>query len=177
VGGAHPHGFAQPGAPGADDAPAPGTPAFGEEEAARTAVRPRTSPLASPASASGDDDLDAGASELGLPSAGLPGWIKALTVLAVLAFATGLTVYLVRRNAGENAASGSAVHSDVGGSAASGAGPGPGSGPAADKPATPITGAAPGGHETHPEGPTPPPGMLLVPHPDGTPWFFVDARP
>ena len=101
------------------------------------------------------------------PSGGLPVWLKAVTAIAVLVFAAGLVVYLTRGSSGgtdpaPGGASGGAVGSDAGAGSGSSAGAAAGS----DAGAAPTRLA-----------PAPPEGMLLVTHPDGTPWFFVDARP
>jgi hypothetical protein len=145
VGGAEPHGFRE------------GAGVHDEDDAARTAVRPRTIP---PSSADPADDVD-----FVKPSGGLPMWLKAVTALAALVFAVGLVVYLTRGSGGSNgatpgSASGGASGSDAGVGSGTGASSGTGGG------------SAPG-HLA----PAPPAGMLLVSHPDGTPWFFVDARP
>ncbi len=138
VGGDRPHGFAE----GGDEPAPPGAPAqpHDEDDAARTAVRPRTIP---PPPAF-EEDAE-------LPRAGLPLWIKAITAIAVIVFAGGLIVYLARGKT--NGAS----TTDAG--TASGA---------------IVNDARPAAQLT---APTPPPGMLLVTRSDGSPWFFVDARP
>jgi hypothetical protein len=76
-------------------------------------------------------------------------------VLAVLVFVAGLFMYL-----GGGAAPLAPVDAAVV------------SGDAAAAAAAPATTPDAG-----PARPTPPPGMVLIEKPDGTPWLFVDARP
>jgi hypothetical protein len=92
----------------------------------------------------------AGASDLELPRAGLPGWLVALTFVCIALFVAGLVVFLRR---------------DRGGSALDN----PGLVSPRDAGATTIADGA--------TAPQPPNDMVLVRKPDGTPWFLVDARP
>jgi serine/threonine protein kinase len=85
----------------------------------------------------------------------LPGWLWLISVLAVLVFVAGLFMYL-----GGGAAPLAPVDAAVV------------SGDAAAAAAAPATTPDAG-----PARPTPPPGMVLIEKPDGTPWLFVDARP
>jgi hypothetical protein len=86
-------------------------------------------------------------SDIELPRAGLPGWLVALTFVCIALFVAGLVVYLRR--------DGSAIGN-------------PGPLPARDAgAAAAITDAV-----TAPSG-----DMVLVRKSDGTPWFYVDARP
>ncbi len=107
------------------------------------------------ATRSRDAAPDAGLSVLA-PPRGLPGWLWAVTGLAVIVFGVGLVVHLTRGsgsgdNGGGGTATGSAAIVDAG---------------VAELDAPPP-----------PPLPTPPEGMVLIRKPDGAPWFFVDARP
>jgi serine/threonine-protein kinase len=110
-----------------------------------------------------DDDSSAtrsvepGGSSLAPPRRGLPGWLWAVSALALGVFVVGLIVYLTR-----------------GGSKASDASAGAGSASAASEV---DAGAPPIDAPDAPAPPAAPPGMLLVSRPDGMPWFFVDVRP
>jgi hypothetical protein len=118
-----------------------------DDDAAATRSRDAAPPLP-------EADADPGLSTLARP-AGLPGWLWAVTILAVLVFGVGLVVHLTR------------------GSSASGDGGGSASGSALSVDAGPVEhDAAPA-----PQLPTAPTGMVLVLKADGAPWFFVDARP
>jgi tRNA A-37 threonylcarbamoyl transferase component Bud32 len=89
----------------------------------------------------------------------LPGWLWLVTVLAVLVFVAGLFMYM--GGGGAAAPAGyrdAAIASDVSDAAA-------------------AVAPAPPGPDAAPARPTPPPGMVLIEKPDGTPWLFVDARP
>jgi len=87
-----------------------------------------------------------------LARTGMPRWLLALTILCALLLGAGVAVYVTRGGAPD--ASGGAT-------------------PAADAAAAvTVVDAAPA-----PAEPTPPPGMVLVKKPDGTPWFFVDPEP
>jgi len=88
---------------------------------------------------------------------GLPGWLWAVTALAVALFVVGLIVYLSRGQGSTGAGTGSG--SATGSAVVIDAGP------------PPVDAAV------APPRPTAPDGMVLVVKPDGTPWFFVDARP
>jgi len=124
-----------------------------EDDAAATGVRPRTIPP----TAGRDDDLDAGFSEIMPARGGLPAWIKLLTVIAVIVFGAGLAVYLTRsKPTGETPGTTAAIDAGTIGQGG-----------------TPTIDARP----QNAPAPTPPAGMLLVTRTDGTPWFFVDARP
>jgi len=91
------------------------------------------------------------------PPRAIPAWLVAVTLVCIALFAAGLVVYLRRPADGASGGGGGS-----GGSAAPGTSAGGGGG----------SSAAVGG------APAPvPPGMLLVPKADGTPWFYVDARP
>ncbi|HUQ06522.1 MAG TPA: protein kinase [Kofleriaceae bacterium] len=127
VGGPEPHGF--------------------DDDAAATRSR---DPVAAP-------EVDAGMSELGALTrpAGLPGWLWAVTAIAVIIFGVGLVVHFTR---------GSSAGGDGGGTAS-------GSAVIVDAGAVEIDAPAP------PPLPTAPTGMVLVLKSDGAPWFFVDARP
>ncbi len=85
---------------------------------------------------------------------GLPPWLWVATALSLIVFAIGLVVHLTRGDRGA-------------------AGGGSGSGPIA------VVDAGPGPVDAAVAAPRPtaPAGMVLVVKPDGTPWFFVDARP
>ena len=89
-------------------------------------------------------------SQIALPSAGLPGWLIALTFVCIVVFVAGLVVYL-RRDAPSAA--------NV-----------PAASPPRDAGTTVVVA------DSAPE-PAPPDGMLVVHKPDGTRWFYVDARP
>jgi serine/threonine protein kinase len=95
----------------------------------------------------------AGASEIEIPRAGLPGWLVALTFVCIALFAAGMVVYL--RRDGD-----------------------PGAHPAGPPPRDAAAAAVPAA-DAPPEPPpaTPPSEMVLVHKPDGTRWFYVDARP
>jgi serine/threonine protein kinase len=90
----------------------------------------------------------AGDSEVALPSAGLPGWLVALTFVCIALFVAGLVVYLRRDGQPHSAAA--TLPRDAGVQVAI---------------ADAELDAAP------------PSDMVLVHKPDGTPWFYVDARP
>jgi serine/threonine-protein kinase len=116
--------------------------------------RPDDPGAATPAPARATSDPSArsaaGASDIELPRAGLPGWLVALTFVCIALFVAGLVVYLRRDS--------SAIGN-------------PGPSPARDAGATAALPDAAGAV-------TEPPGdMVLVRKPDGTPWFYVDARP
>jgi hypothetical protein len=128
VGGPEPHGF--------------------DDDAAATRSR-------DPAARSVGDDADPGLSTLAPATRGLPGWLWALTALAVIVFVVGLVMYLTK----------SSKNADAGGT-------GSGSAVVVDAGPPPMEDAPPA-----PPRPTPPEGMVLVTKPDGTPWFFVDPRP
>jgi eukaryotic-like serine/threonine-protein kinase len=102
-------------------------------------------------------DADAGGSSLAPARRGMPGWVWAVTLLAIGLFVVGLVVHLTRggkpSDADESPGTGTA------------------SGIVVDAGAPPVD-AAP-----EPVRPTAPAGMVLVEKTDGTPWFFVDARP
>jgi serine/threonine-protein kinase len=114
--------------------------------------------FAEEASATRSQDDDLGSVSLTPARSGLPGWLWAVTVLALGLFITGLAVYLSRDD-GDGAAAGTAP------------GSGSSSGVAVDA-GVPLVDAPP-----PPPRPTAPAGMVLVSKADGSPWFFVDARP
>src|SRR5262249_49413155 len=87
-------------------------------------------------------------SEGDLPAArGLPVWLIVLTLASVALFVAGLVVFLSRGDAGETAT--------------------PATGSTTPEP----TAVAPGSAAQQPAG------MVLVKHPDGKPWFYVDEKP
>lgn len=101
---------------------------------------------------------DPGASSLAPTRRGLPGWLWAVSALAVGVFVVGLVVHLTR--------SGAAPQRDSAGGSGSGS-----ASASVDAGVPPIDAPAP------PPPPAAPPGMVLVTRADGTPWFFVDVRP
>ncbi len=102
---------------------------------------------------------DPGASSLAPVKRGLPGWLWAVSVLALGVFVVGLVMYLSKGGAAKRDATGGSGTGGATGSAVVDAGP-------------PPVDAAPA-----PVRPPAPPGMVLVTRADGTPWFFVDVRP
>ena len=101
---------------------------------------------------------DASLGSLAPARSGLPRWLWLVTALAAGIFIVGLALRLTRK---ESAAD-------------DGTEPGTGvaTGGAVDAGTAPLVDAAPA-----PARPVAPAGMVLVARADGTPWFFVDARP
>jgi serine/threonine-protein kinase len=91
-----------------------------------------------------------------VPKKGLPGWLLAVTVISALVLIVGIGAYLMKGSGATPAAKTPAAAVDAGA-----------------KPAAPPDAAVP----ARPALPVPPAGMVLVVHPDGTPWFFVDKQP
>ncbi|HEX3478466.1 MAG TPA: serine/threonine-protein kinase [Kofleriaceae bacterium] len=92
--------------------------------------------------------------EPGIPRAGLPGWLVALTFVCIALFVAGLVVYLRRGDGAAGRATGAApAHRPDRATTAAGS--------AAAPPAAPPT-----ANDT-----------VVVRRSDGTPWFVVDARP
>jgi serine/threonine-protein kinase len=89
--------------------------------------------------------------EVVMPRAGLPGWLAALTFVSIALFVAGLVVYLRRDG---DPAGGTIGHAPPRG-------------------AETKTAVADGPPEVQP----PSGATVLVRKPDGTPWFYVDARP
>jgi serine/threonine-protein kinase len=104
------------------------------------------------------------ASDSELPSAGLPGWLIALTFVCIALFVAGLVVYL--RRDGDAAPAG---RRGVQGSA-------PGGAQRSDTAQGGPERAAPDRVDRAAERAAPD-HMVLVHKRDGTPWFYVDARP
>jgi tRNA A-37 threonylcarbamoyl transferase component Bud32 len=91
----------------------------------------------------------------GPPSAGLPAWLIVLTLASLALFVAGLVAYLTRPDAPAKSAGGSGSN---GGFAVIDRPGGPGSG---------------GSGATNDATST----MVMVKHPDGSPWFLVDEAP
>jgi hypothetical protein len=94
------------------------------------------------------DASGVGANDVELPRAGLPGWLVALTFVCIALFVAGLVVYL-RRDSAEIGSSPPPVQRDAG-----------------------ATTAGADGAVAQPPG-----DMVLVRKPDGSAWFYVDAKP
>jgi len=97
--------------------------------------------------------------DVAMPRAGLPGWLVALTFVCIALFVAGLVVYLRRDSNPAGSTIGTMPPRDAGRDSA----------------------LADALSEAQPAPPPPPPSpladMVLVRKPDGTPWFYVDARP
>lgn len=97
----------------------------------------------------------------GAPPRAIPAWLVAVTLVCIALFAAGLVVYLRRPTEAAGGGGGGGSASTSGSAVGAGGSGGGGSAVAAGS-------AGPGAV---------PAGMLLVPKPDGTPWFYVDAKP
>jgi len=102
------------------------------------------------------------------PVKAVPGWLIAFTVLCVLVFGAGLTVYLLKANASSPSPSPPPTKSDAGAVT-------PPPAPDAPPPAKPDAAPPPAPDATAGD-PTPPAGMLAVKK-DNALKFFVDALP
>jgi serine/threonine protein kinase len=136
--------------------------------------RSRPNPMIQMAAPSGRAASEAAASspalddgdDVEVPSAGLPGWLVALTFVCIALFVAGLVVYL--RRDGEPTSSATMPAGAVT--------------PAAVAPGT-ATAITPRDADADvavadAEPAAPPPGdMVLVKKRDGSPWFYVDVRP
>src|SRR5262249_25620921 len=105
-----------------------------------------------------DEPAVASEPELAPPRA-LPGWLWMVTVACIALFVVGLVMYL--RRGGD--AQANPTSSDK------------------NPPQATVDAPAHAGAQIDATGPgsdvAPPTGMLLVRHPDGTAWFFVDPQP
>lgn len=112
-------------------------------------IDPRIDPRPEPRPDDAAMDANDPDASVHVPRAGLPGWLVALTFVCIAVFVAGLVVYL--RADGETASGGMTDQR----------------GARDPREAVGDSGLAP----------APPANMLLVRRPDGTPWFYVDARP
>jgi hypothetical protein len=170
-----------PGGPGGIGGPsggpaeaAPGLHTLPERPRARRTSRPSGSPSSNapgsgPRSSAGGEPSPAasegvGHSALAIPRAGLPGWLVALTFVCIALFVAGLVVYLRRAPAssGPSVRTGDASQPAPGKAGPGKLGPGDPSQPGPGDPATALT---------------PPGGLVLVRKTDGSPWFYVYAKP
>jgi serine/threonine-protein kinase len=142
--------------------------------ASRERSRPATAPPPSlgksgPRAQPMDEQHTHSDADLGRPPArALPAWLIAVTLVCIALFVAGLVVYLRRPTDG--APGGGAPGGGAGsGSVTTGAGGGSAGGSSATGGGTGSS--ATGGSAAMPDG------MLLVPKPDGTPWFYVDPKP
>jgi serine/threonine-protein kinase len=125
------------------------TPFVGRDAPPAFKDEPTPRPTKEPESSlAGGDSLDAA-----IRGSRFPRWLLALTILSVLVLGVGAVVFLTRGGTDEAKGGTEPVARD--------AAPAP----------------APDARPAPPEPPRPPPGMVLVTRADGTPWFFVDARP
>jgi len=116
----------------------------------RERSRPNIQIPTGPSASLGDDDDDAAVAE---PArTGFPAWLVVVTLASIAVFVAGLVVYLQHGNDAD-ATTGKTDPDPGGGGAGTGS-----------------TGSA----DTAPHVPY---GMVLVHHPDGTPWFYVGDKP
>ncbi|WP_428269798.1 protein kinase domain-containing protein [Haliangium sp.] len=135
------------------------TPPVGLRAASAEPSQPER-PVTAPSSQRPGTDARAPSSRPARPvgrAVALPAWAVAITVIAALVFVTGLALTaLGPRGLGILPATPEA---------------------AAPASASPRTSARADEATSTEAAPTPPPGMLLVTKPDGSPWFFVTAAP
>jgi serine/threonine-protein kinase len=122
--------------------------------ASRDRSRPITLPPPGKLTPAVEDSPTISEGDIAGPRPGLPGWLWMVTVACLALFVVGLVMYL-RRGGDANAGP---VHG--------------GDPPPAGDAAVVVAVDAAGTVE-----PPAPQGMLLVRHPDGTPWFYVDPQP
>jgi serine/threonine protein kinase len=122
--------------------------------ASRDRSRPITLPPPGKLTPATEDSPTISEGDIAAPRPALPGWLWMLTVACLALFVVGLVMYLRR---GGDAAAGPPVRG--------------GDPPAGD--ATPMVIPV----DAAIVDPAPPQNMLLVRHPDGSPWFYVDSNP